>query len=130
MAGKPGSGGFGKMAEVFRALSDENIVELADSANDEDTVLQGIGLQPYQVKLCKRTKRWKLGWSTGKAKFKTRMNLKFAESKEPTIQKVIAEHTLPEVDRIEDGYEFEIDAPEWFVKGIGGKRGRTKPVKA
>jgi len=106
------------MADVFRSLTPEEIQRMANSPDDEETVLQMIGLKPYQIKLAKRTEKWINNWAFGKAKWRSLMNKKLEESTDASIQRLLAEHSLPKQDTIDDGYEFEIDAPKWFLKGL------------
>ena len=119
-------GGVGGLPKIWAQFTDKYIQEVANSATDEDTVLISHGFTQAQVIKIKRIKRWRHNWGIGKAQFKIDKNKIFAESKDPSVQKVISTHTLPRLEEIEDNYLFEIDAPEWFVKGIRGRKGTGK----
>jgi len=103
---------------VFSEATDQDIQDWANSPDDENTALEKLGVTAGQVERIKKLKRWTENWRTGKATWRSKMNKQLEESKDSTIQKVIAEHSLPKLEAIDDGYQFVIDAPKWFVKGI------------
>ena len=112
-------------------LTDEQIQDLANSIDKEDDVLKSFGIKDSAIKRIKTVNRWRLNWDTGRAKFIKNYNKGLVESEDSSIQKVIAEHTLPKVETIQEGFEFVIDAPEWFVKGqTKGQGRRGKKTKA
>ena len=109
---------------IIGNMPNEKIEEYANSPNTEDDVLKSLGLKNYQIETVKRTGRWRKYWDMGKSKFVIDHNKTLANSEEPTIQKLVAEHTLPKIDDTPDEWNIEIDAPKWFrEKQHKGKRG-------
>ena len=102
----------------FSKTTQAEIEQWADTPDDEYTALKAHlpFLRDDQIERITKLDRWLLAWTAGKARWRSRMNKSLEESKDPAIKKVIAEHTLPKIEVIEDGYEFIIDAPEWWRK--------------
>lgn len=119
----------GKPPKIICDLKDEEIFELGKKNINtlEDDVIISLGVKAKSIPSTKSNKRWRYHYERGRAEGRRNYNEKLTESKDATIQKEIAKSTLPPPEIIEEGYEFVIDAPEWFKKGIGGRKtGRPK----
>lgn len=119
----------GQAPVIVQKMTDEEIFTLGLNHFNaaEDDVILSLAVKPKSLKSVKANHRWRRFYDQGRAKGYIQYNTLLANSKDATIQKEIAKMTLPPVEFIEEGFEFIIDAPEWFKKGIGGrKKGRPK----
>jgi hypothetical protein len=111
--------GQGRYPRIVEKLTPEEIQVLANSPNTEQDTLESLGLQDYQIEqVTKFLKRWKLNWRIGKAKWKNDFNEKLSKSDDTGIQKMLAEHTLPEVEDSTNVFEIEVKAPKWFYEEL------------
>ena len=107
-----------KVPLIFSVKTDEDIQAWANTPDDEVIALEKLGLKPYQVERVRKMDRFKNNWRIGKARWRSRMNLTLEESTDPSVKKVIAEHSMPKIEEIEEGYQWIIDAPGWFLGGL------------
>lgn len=113
-----------KPPNIIINLSEDDIYELGKKNwnSSEEIVLKSLGIKEYQIKNIKANKRWRFNYDRGTSEGIKAYNQGLTESKDSSIQKEIAKTTLKPVEIIEEGYEFEIDAPEWFKKGISKRK--------
>ncbi|MCP4394554.1 MAG: hypothetical protein GY804_09855 [Alphaproteobacteria bacterium] len=105
----------------IRNMTNGDIQTAGNSIDIEDVYLRSKGLKDHQVITVKNTTRWKHNWGIGKARFEMEQNENFVNSKEPSIQKIVAERTLPQIVEIDEDTVWEIDAPKYFRTIIGTK---------
>ena len=117
----------GRPTDIIRKLKDEEIFNLGKENfnSQEEEVIRGLGVPEKSIKTTMLNKRWRFQYDKGTAVGRTEYNKKLTESKDATIQKEISKRSLPPPEVIEEGYEFVVDAPEWFIKGIGGKKSKN-----
>ena len=111
--------GQGRYPRQVESLTPEQIQEFANSPASEQDILEGLGLEDYQIEnVMKYLQKWRLNWRIGKARWKNEYNLKLAESDDTGIQKMLAEHTLPEIEENANIIEIEYKAPKWFYEEL------------
>ena len=110
----------GRPPSVIANLTNEEMVELGEknfNAQEED-VLRELGVKPKYFRTVRFNRRWREHFDRGKSIGNNKFNATLAESGDATIRREIAKRTMPEVDIIEEGYQFEIDCSPQFRKGI------------
>lgn len=109
-------GAKGQPPRAIREITDEGIQDLAKSPITEEDALRSLGLKDHQIENVKKMFRWRLNWEIGKAVWRKEYNEDLAKSKDSSIQKMIAEHTLPPPSDIGDLVIIEIDAPAYLTR--------------
>ena len=118
----------GRPPDVILNLSEQDIIDLGEKGfnSKEDDILRGLGVPEKSLANVKGGLRWRRNFDRGRALGRNKYNEVLVNSKDATIQKVVASHSLPPLEIIQEGYEFVIDAPEWFKKGVGNKKTKAK----